>query len=105
MEEVKAMAKDIVDRKARTGIPDAPGLGKVVNETAWGENKALERTKDYGGLKQTDMRPADRSYPQDPEAKRGPDWADDHPNDWVRGGGPNAAEGRPGYVPGYKGKK
>jgi len=93
--------------KCRTGIPDAPGLGKVVNATAWGESAALDRTKDYGGLKPVDMRPADRSYPQDPEARRGKDWADGVPEDsWLRGGGPNAAEGKPGYVPGYRpGKK
>ena len=92
--------------KTRTGIPNVPGLGSVVNATAWGENKALERTRDYGGLKQVDMRPADRSYPQDPEAKRGSDWADDVPeSSWLRGGGAGG-EGKAGYVHGYRpGKK
>ena len=99
------MAK--VTDKCRTGIPDAPGLGKVLNQSAWGESKALELARGYGPAgTRTYPPPKDGSMPEDPWAKRGPDWADDHPNDWVRGGGPNAAEGKPGYVPGYRpGKK
>src|SRR5262249_21666876 len=92
--------------KTRTGIAGVPGLGKVVNETAWGESKALERTRDYGGTgTRTYQPPADRSYPQDPEARRGKDWADDVPeNSWLRGGG-KGGEGYPNFQPGYKGKK
>jgi hypothetical protein len=49
--------------KPRTGIPGITGLSKVVNSNAWGEAKALERTKPYGGLKQQDTRPPDQSAP------------------------------------------
>src|SRR5262249_39749455 len=96
--------------KCRTGIPGVAGLSKVTNASAWGEQKALERTRDYGGLKQqVDTRPKDQSIPQrlgDANNLIGPDYYDDEPADsWVRGGGPNAAEGKPGYVPGFKGKK
>jgi hypothetical protein len=77
---------------------------KVVEESKWGAHKARER---YGALKQIDMRPPDRSEPQrlgDKNNLRGPGWQDDHKNDWVRGAG-ETAENRPGYVPGYKGKR
>ena len=85
--------------KPRTGIPGVSGLSKVVNEESWGAAKATER---YGGSTLTFGPPKDMSAPQDPMAKRGPDWADDHADNWVRGGGPKQAEGRPGYVPGYR---
>src|SRR5262249_11541376 len=103
------MAKDIVDRKARTGIPGVAGLGRVTNASAWGEQKALERTKDYGGLKQqVDMRPKDQSIPQrlgDANNLIGSDYYDDEPADsWLRGGG-KGGEGYPNFQPGYKGKK
>jgi hypothetical protein len=96
------MAKrDIVDHKARTGIPGS-GLGKVVNEAAWGELTATQR---YGGSARTFDSPPDYSKPQDcgdswGTNKQGPRSLID-PNDWRRGGG--GGETRPGYRPGFKG--
>src|SRR5262245_54490842 len=83
---------------------------KVEEESKWGFSKARELTKGYEGSPAgySNMRPQDRSEPQDPEAKRGPDWADDVGNDWRRGFGKNSnesAEGKPGYVSGFKGKR
>ena len=81
------------------------GMRGVVEEEKWGRSKAEER---YGKLKQVDMRPKDTSFPQFKEDQRGKDWADDVANDWRRGFGGNgveSAEGKPGYVPGYRGKK
>ena len=96
------MAKrDIVDEKARNTIPGS-GLGRVYNSEAWGADKAVER---YGVPRQQDMRPPDRSRPQrlgDANNLQGPGYANDVPNDWRRG---NNAESRPGYVPGYRGKR
>src|SRR5262249_62012361 len=91
----------------RTGIPGVKGLGSVVNESAWGTATADRR---YGRLPQVDMRPKDMSMPQFKQDGRGPDWADDHPNDWVRGfgkGGIESAEGKPGFKnsQGYNGGK
>jgi hypothetical protein len=95
--------------KHRSEYSAGSGVKGAVEESKWGYAKARERTKDYGGAQQVDMRPKDRSMPQDPEAKRGPDWKDDHPNDWVRGfgkGGVASAEGKPNFDPGYRpGKK
>jgi hypothetical protein len=92
--------------KPRTGIPDAPGLSKVVNASAWGESKALERTRDYGGLKQTNTRPPDQSEPQFRQDGRGPDYLNVHANDWVRG---NSATDKPNFdamgPKGYHGKR
>jgi hypothetical protein len=73
--------------KPRTGIPGITGLSRVVNTSAWGESKALERTKDYGGLKQTNTRPPDQSEPQFKQDSRGSDWRDDvSEKSWLRGG-------------------
>jgi hypothetical protein len=92
--------------KCRTGIPGIAGLSKVVNSNAWGESKALERTRDYGGLKQTNKRPPDQSEPQFRQDSRGPDWADDVQNDWRRG---NSATDKPNFdsvgSKGYHGKR
>jgi len=77
---------------------------KVVEESKWGANKARER---YGALKTSDMKAKDMSAPQklgDANNLRGPGWQDDHKNDWVRGAGEDATK-RPGYIPGYRGKK
>jgi len=91
--------------KCRTGIPDAPGLGKVVNRNAWGEAKATER---YGGTTRTFPPPEDRHAPQklgDRNNLQGPGYQNIVPSDsWLRGGGAKQAEGKPGYVPGYKGR-
>lgn len=77
---------------------------KAVEESKWGADKAVER---YGRFPTPNMKAEDRSEPQklgDKNNLRGPDWQDDHPNDWVRGAN-ETAENKPGYVPGYRGKK
>ena len=77
---------------------------KAVEESKWGADKARER---YGAVKTPDMKAKDMSAPQrlgDSNNLRGPGWQNDHPNDWVRGKG-ETAEGKPGFVPGYRGKK
>jgi hypothetical protein len=86
--------------KTRTGVPGVSGLGKVVNEAAWGETTATQR---YGGSTKTFPAPEDRCYPQrlgDPNNLQGP--RDDiDASDWRRGGG-QSAENRPDYVGGYR---
>ena len=94
--------------KPRTGIPGVSGLGKVVNESAWGTNKADER---YGRSKYLygAPRPEDRHAPQklgDRNNLQGPNYQNIvDSNSWVRGGGAKQAEGKPNFHPGYKGKK
>ena len=95
------MAKrDIVDEKARSNIPGS-GLGRVYNSDAWGEQKATER---YGGGTKTYQPPADQSAPQFRQDQCADKTYNDHKNDWVRGANQDATK-RPGYVPGYKGKR
>jgi len=80
------------------------GMRGVVEEEKWGRSKAEQR---YGRFPTPNMKAEDRSEPQklgDKNNLRGPDWKDDHPNDWVRGAN-ETAENKPGYVPGYRGKK
>ena len=72
------------------------GMKGVVETEKWGRDKAVER---YGKLDSPNMKPADASYPQFKNDQRGPDWADDHANDWIRGKNEDATT-RPGYVPG-----
>jgi hypothetical protein len=91
--------KSFVDEKCRTGIPGVPGLGKVVNEEAWGAAKAVER---YGGGMKTFPPPKDASFPQFKPDQRGPGWEDDT-SGWVRGAGGDATK-RSGYVAGYRSK-
>src|SRR5262245_64228953 len=62
---------------------------KAQETSKWGWAAAEKR---YGRLPQADMKPRDMSAPQFPEDKRGPDWADDHKSDWVRGFGKNGRE-------------
>ena len=89
--------------KPRTGIPDVPGLSKVVNKSAWGESKATER---YGGTTRTFPPPEDKHAPQAREDKHGPNYDNDVSADsWLRGGGAKGAEGNPNFDPGYKGKR
>jgi len=81
------------------------GLGRVVESEKWGREAAIKRTQGYGPLKYRDgaPMPPDRSMPQFKATDgRGPDWADDHPNDWVRGGGANRAEGKPNFDKGIR---
>jgi hypothetical protein len=81
---------------------------KVQETEKWGRNTARER---YGVLKQPDMTPVDQSQPQklgDRNNLQDPSYNNTHRNDWVRGYGKNgseSAENKPGYVPGYKGKR
>jgi hypothetical protein len=94
------MAKEFVD-KTRTGIPGVPGLSKVVNRNAWGEAKALERTKDYGGGgTRTFPPPEDVHAPQRLGDKNNlqdnPTYRNDTPNNWLRGAG-GSAEGKPSF--------
>lgn len=65
----------------------------------WGRKTARER---YGSNSNQSLQPVDKeaSYPQklgDKNNLRGPDWQDDHANDWVRGGPNESAEGKPGF--------
>jgi hypothetical protein len=64
-----------------------------------------QRTRPYGGLKQTNTRPPAQSGPQFRQDGQGPDYLNIHDaNDWIRGGG-KGGEGKPGFDHGYKGKK
>ena len=84
------------------------GMKGVVEEEKWGRSKAEER---YGRFPTPNMKAEDRSEPQklgDANNLRGPDWKDDTAKDWRVGFGKNgseSAESKPGYVPGYKGKR
>jgi len=95
--------------KPRTGIPGHSGLGKVVNESAWGVATAKER---YG----VSQYPMGRANPQ-PDVKNKPQKLGDpnnlqdlprydniHRDDWIRGKG-ESAEGKPNFHPGVHGKK
>lgn len=42
--------------------------------------------------------------PQFPEDKHGPKYDNDTPSNWLRGMGPNGAEGKPGFDGGKKGR-
>jgi hypothetical protein len=68
----------------------------------WGANKAVER---YGSLKvpQGMNNPPHDCYPQFKQDQR-LNKHYDAPNNWVRGAN-ETAENKPGYVPGYKGKR
>jgi hypothetical protein len=62
--------EDKMSSKPRTGIPGVSGLSKVVNETAWGEQKATERfgdSKYYMGRGAPP--PADKSQPEDKQSR------------------------------------
>src|SRR5262245_42315711 len=98
--EADMVAKGNVDKHRQSYC----GMRGVVEESKHGREVAQER---YGAIKSPNMKPEDRSEPQklgDRNNLRGPDWQDDHPNDWVRGAN-ETAENRPGYVPGYRGKR
>ena len=89
--------------KYRTGIPGT-GLGKVVNESAWGEATA---TKRYGyGTQHPDMGHGDynKNMPQDPVNKP----SDRRYNDvaqssYLRGGPKESAQGKSNYTPNFHG--
>src|SRR5262245_14830306 len=89
-----AMEEDKVDKGNKDQHRYTYSGGVKAQETEkWGASTARER---YGRLPQVDMKRKDMRAPQFPEDKRGPDWQDDHPNDWVRGKG-ESAEGKPGF--------
>jgi hypothetical protein len=99
--ETNNMAK-LID-KSRTGIPGHSKLSKVVNQHSWGENAAVKR----GYCKGTEVthgfaRGIGPQEPQAPEDQHGPKYDNDVKDGWLRGGGPNQAEGRPGYAPSYR---
>jgi hypothetical protein len=109
------MKGDNAMSKPRTGIPAVPGLGNVVNGSAWGEAKAVER---YGSLVDSNVPgggtrihppPEDRHTPQklgDANNLQGPNYQNIVPsNSWLRGGGAKQGESKPNFHPGYKGKK
>src|SRR5262245_49211791 len=85
-----AMEEDKVDkgnvdkyRRSMSGLT-------VTNAETWGRDQARQR---YGQPQSPDMKPKDMSMPQFKQTDgRGPDWADDHKNDWVRGFGKNGQE-------------
>src|SRR5262245_3100335 len=80
--------------KCRTGIPGVPGLGKVVNQTAWGEQTATER---YGGTTQTFPPPKNQSMPQFKQDQCLDKTYNDVPeNSWLRGGS-QGGEGKPKF--------
>lgn len=72
------------------------------NTAKWGREKARER---YGSSRGTggvnNLGPAeDNSKPQklgDMNNLQGPDYENDHRNDWVRGGPNESAESKPGF--------
>ena len=77
----------------------------VDNTSRWGRKTARER---YGSVGDQKITPKfeDRSFPQkagDEINLQGPDFLDDHPDDWVRGKG-ESAEGKPDFKrsQGYK---
>ena len=71
-----------------------PGVkGRVVETGKWGRDTAAKR---YGEPASPNMKPKDESQPQDPTAKHGPGYSNDHRNDWVTGAG-ETAEKMPGY--------
>lgn len=69
----------------------------VDNTSVWGKKTAKER---YGVSRPGDVNsPEDRSQPQklgDRANLQGPDYDNNHANDWVRGKG-ESAEGKPGF--------
>jgi hypothetical protein len=104
MAEEGEMAKsdDIVDHKARTHLD---GVGKVVNESAWGEQKAVDRGY-CRGTQHPDMRSGEETGegPQklgDQNNLQDKNYKNDTPNDWRRGGG-QGGESRPYYGPTYR---
>jgi hypothetical protein len=75
---------------------------RVREQSGWGVDKARER---YGKPQFFDGAPPPKDI-SEPQFKatdgRGPDWKDDHPNDWVRGGPNESAEGKPGFDKGKR---
>jgi len=91
--------------KPRTGIPGHSGLGKVVNESAWGVSKATERYgKSDHPFGRATPAPEIKNKPQHPENRQDlPRYDNIHRDDWVRGKG-ESAEGKPNFHRGVRGK-
>ena|SRR5262249_25999268 len=90
--------------KYRTGIPGHSDLGKVVNESAWGEAAATRRYG--GGTRHPKMGSGDfnENKPQklgDASNQQGNFYDNDVRNSWLRGAG-ESAEGKPNFTPGYR---
>ena len=65
------------------------------NVEKWGRKTAKER---YGTEGAGDVnRAKNMTNPQDPVDKRGPDYSNDTPNTWLRGGPNESAEGKPNF--------
>jgi len=87
--------------KYRTGIPGHSDLGKVVNESAWGESKATERYG--GGTRHPDMSGGafEDNKPQklgDANNQQGNFYDNDCRPSWKTGVG-QSAEGKPNFDP------
>ena len=79
--------------KCRTGIPGVPGLSKVVNRSAWGEQTASER---YHGTTKIFPPPKDQSMAQFKQDQCLDKTYNDVPNDWRRGAN-GTAENKPSF--------
>ena len=90
--------------KTRTGVPGHPKLKGVMNSQAWGADAAVKR----GYCKGTEVHnePAQGIAPYGPEDRQNQradrQTYNDVAPDWRRAMGPRGAEGKPGYVPGYR---
>jgi hypothetical protein len=90
--------------KTRTGIPGHPKLKGVQNASAWGESAAVQR----GYCKGTEVHDEPAKGPAPYGAEFKVDQREDRQsfNDvkdgWLRGGGANQAEGKPGYAPSFR---
>jgi hypothetical protein len=74
---------------------------KVTEQEKWGRDTARKR---YGSLDyqfNAPPQPRDQSQPQDPVDRHGPNYSNDVPNSWLRGGG-KGGEGKPGFDKGRK---
>jgi hypothetical protein len=74
----------------------------AVETQKWGRKTAAER---YGQPQHLHGAPkaTGSPFPKDPEGRPGARNFNDTANDWRRGAG-ESAEGKPGYVKGYRGK-
>src|SRR5262249_2230681 len=90
--------------KYRTGIPGHSDLGKVVNESAWGEQTATQRYG--GGTRHPDMsggafednKPQKLGDANNLQDKK----YDNDARGWVRAEGETAESRAEGFTPGYR---
>jgi len=91
--------------KTRVGIPGHPKLSGVVNQHSWGDHAAVRRGYCSGTEHPMGTGAAKSIGPQHPQGdvdQHDAKYDNDVRDGWMRGGGPNGAEGRPGYVAGYR---